>query len=267
MTVLVKYARQTNETNKILFQKLNNLSSLEWARWGGWFDSDGCFSYNKKKKNISCVMALTDKSPVELFSTVFESNLRVSYRKTKYEESTGAEGKAKYVTVISGGRALWFCQKVHPFIINKNNKLNNLLNKFQIDLSKHYNNMNSTEFLSWLVSFIEGDGCFTTFRKKYPKISITSNNNYLLDYIRKRCLEENLIEFGKTTLKQKAGKFKMSSKSNIMSNRKNGYIISAGGKDNLTKFYNLILPLMSLTRKKEKIFKHIEMLKLINARD
>ena len=48
MTILVKYEKQSKETNKILFEKLNNLSNLEWARWGGWFDSDGSFSYDKK---------------------------------------------------------------------------------------------------------------------------------------------------------------------------------------------------------------------------
>jgi len=80
MTILVKYEKQSEETNKILFEKLNNLSNLEWARWGGWFDSDGSFAYDKKYHKISCTLALSDKSPVELFSKTFEATLTVNYK-------------------------------------------------------------------------------------------------------------------------------------------------------------------------------------------
>ena len=160
---------------------------------------------------------------------------------------------------MSGEKALWFCQKIHPFVINKNNKLNELLKKFNINLSSNYNNMNSSEFLSWLVSFIEGDGSFTmTKKRRYPIAQITSNNNHLLNYIKQRCLSENIVSFNKVMLKQKEGFFKLSSKSNLTAFRKNGYIMQAMKKENLLNFYDKILPFMSLDRKKDKILKHIE---------
>ena len=259
MTILVKYEKQSKETNKILFEKLNNLSNLEWARWGGWFDSDGSFAYNKKYHKISCTLALSDKSPVELFSKTFEATLTVNYKQNNYEKSVNKEVKARYRSLISGERALWFCQKIHPFVINKNNKLNELLKKFNINLSNNYNNMNSSEFLSWLVSFVEGDGSFTIKKKtNYPITQITSNNNHLLNYIRQRCLDENIVSFNKVHLKQKEGLFKLSSKSNLTAFRKNGYIMQAMKKENLLNFYDKILPFMSLDRKKDKILKHIE---------
>jgi hypothetical protein len=259
MTILVKYKKQSKETNKILFEKLNNLSNLEWARWGGWFDSDGSFSYDKKYHKISCILALSDKSPVELFSKTFEATLTVNYKQNNYEKSVNKEVKARYRSLINGERALWFCQKIHPFVINKNNKLNELLKKFNINLSNNYNNMNSSEFLSWLVSFVEGDGSFTMTKKRnYPIAQITSNNNHLLNYIRQRCLNENIVSFNKVYLKQKEGLFKLSSKSNLTAFRKNGYIMQAMKKENLLNFYDKILPFMSLDRKKDKILKHIE---------
>ena len=259
MTILVKYEKQSKETNKILFEKLNNLSNLEWARWGGWFDSDGSFAYDKKYHKISCILALSDKSPVELFSKTFEATLTVNYKQNNYEKSVNKEVKARYRSLINGERALWFCQKIHPFVINKNNKLNELLKKFNINLSNNYNNMNSSEFLSWLVSFVEGDGSFTMTKKRnYPIAQITSNNNHLLNYIRQRCLNENIVSFNKVHLKQKEGLFKLSSKSNLTAFRKNGYIMQAMKKENLLNFYDKILPFMSLDRKKDKILKHIE---------
>jgi len=259
MTILVKYEKQSKETNKILFEKLNNLSNLEWARWGGWFDSDGSFAYDKKYHKISCTLALSDKSPVELFSKTFEATLTVNYKQNNYEKSVNKEVKARYRSLINGEKALWFCQKIHPFVINKNNKLNELLKKFNINLSNNYNNMNSSEFLSWLVSFVEGDGSFTMAKKRnYPIAQITSNNNHLLNYIRQRCLNENIVSFNKVYLKQKEGLFKLSSKSNLTAFRKNGYIMQAMKKENLLNFYDKILPFMSLDRKKDKILKHIE---------
>ncbi len=259
MTILVKYEKQSKETNKILFEKLNNLTNLEWARWGGWFDSDGSFAYDKKYHKISCTLALSDKSPVELFSKTFEATLTVNYKQNNYEKSVNKEVKARYRSSINGERALWFCQKIHPFVINKNNKLNELLKKFNINLSNNYNNMNSSEFLSWLVSFVEGDGSFTMRKKtNYPIAQITSNNNHLLNYIRQRCLNENIVSFNKVYLKQKEGLFKLSSKSNLTAFRKNGYIMQAMKKENLLNFYDKILPFMSLDRKKDKILKHIE---------
>ena len=70
MTILVKYEKQSKETNKILFEKLNNLSNLEWARWGGWFDSDGSFSYDKKYHKISCTLALSTAIVTSLWQLV-----------------------------------------------------------------------------------------------------------------------------------------------------------------------------------------------------
>lgn len=264
MTILIKYPRQNKKLNEEFFErKEKELTNLDWAKWGGWFDSDGCFSYSIKTKQLKCDLTLYDKSPVELFSKTFEVSLKIRTKSNDYEKSVNKIPNEKFNAYISGEKAVWFCKKIHPFIINKNNKLNKILFNFNINLSQNYNNMITEEFISWLTSFIEGDGSFTSVAKKYPTMRITSNNNYLLNYIKDKCIKENLVSFGKISLKQKAGRFRLSSKSNLFANRKNGYIMSAAKKNNLIPFYNRILPKMTLDRKKEIIYKHFELFKNI----
>jgi len=259
MTALIKYSTQNEETNKILFEKLNKLSNLEWAKWGGWFDSDG--SFFKKGNTIGCKLELSDKSPVELFAKMFETTLSVTTLQSNYQRSTNTK-KERFIALLSKDKAIYFCKKIHPYIINKNNSLNNLLKNQNVNLSQNYDNMTTQEFIAWLTCFIEGDGSFTS-QKKYPFIRIYSNNLHLLNYIKKRSEKENIVKFNKVILKQKEGSYKMSSTSNIIINRKNGYCVSITGKKNLLQFYDKIFPFMTLDRKKQKMLEHIEMYKKV----
>ena len=54
MTMLIKYPKQTKERNKVFFEKKDQeLTNLDWSKWGGWTDTDGYLTdiFNKKKKN------------------------------------------------------------------------------------------------------------------------------------------------------------------------------------------------------------------------
>ena len=70
MTVITKYPKQTKKRNKIFFEKKDReLTNLDWAKWGGWFDTDGCFSTGVKRPRAKrAEIQLKDKQPVELFS-------------------------------------------------------------------------------------------------------------------------------------------------------------------------------------------------------
>ena len=51
MTVLIKYPRVTKEViNDFIKRKNKELTSLDWAKWAGWFDTDGSFSIRGKGK-------------------------------------------------------------------------------------------------------------------------------------------------------------------------------------------------------------------------
>ena len=52
MTILIKYPRETKESNKVFFEKKDQeLTNLDWAKWSGWFDTDGCLhsKFNRSK--------------------------------------------------------------------------------------------------------------------------------------------------------------------------------------------------------------------------
>jgi hypothetical protein len=256
---MTKKTRQNEETNKILFEKLDKLSNLEWAKWGGWFDSDGSFSYSKKKQ-FRAALQLSDKSPVEMFANTFDVNLLTFNYKTNYEKSTGTSSE-KFYACITSERAIYFCKKIHPYIINKNNHLNNILAKVNVKIEGEYLTMNDEEFFVWLVSFMEGDGCFAISSKKNSSCKISSNNKHLLNYIKDRCTKLKLVNFTDVYLKQKAGTTYMSSTSNVLITRKNGYVLNVCKKSEIKPFYEKILPYMTLDKKKQKVIESLSILK------
>ena len=259
MTTIAKKPRQSEETNKILFEKLDKLSNLEWAKWGGWFDSDGSFSFDKQKQ-LRAALQLSDKSPVQMFADTFEINLLSSNRRTNYEKSTGTNSE-KFSAYLTRARADYFCKKVHPYIINKNNHLNNVLAKANIKINDGYLTMSDKEFFVWLVSFMEGDGCFAILRGKTPVCKISSNNKHLLNYIKDRCTKLKLVNFTDVYLKQKAGTTYMSSTSNVLITRKDGYVLNVNKKSEVKPFYEKILPYMTLDKKKQKVIESLNILK------
>jgi hypothetical protein len=259
MTTIAKKPRQSEETNKILFEKLDKLSNLEWAKWGGWFDSDGSFSFDKQKQ-LRAALQLSDKSPVQMFADTFEINLLSSNRRTNYEKSTGTNSE-KFSAYLTRARAVYFCKKVHPYIINKNNHLNNVLAKANIKINDGYLTMSDEEFFVWLVSFMEGDGCFAILRGKTPVCKISSNNKHLLNYIKDRCTKLKLVNFTDVYLKQKAGTTYMSSTSNVLITRKDGYVLNVNKKSEIKPFYEKILPYMTLDKKKQKVIESLNIFK------
>lgn len=266
MTVLIKYQRQNEITNKDWFERMEN-KNINWPQWGGWFDSDGSFAWNKKeskKPKVVCCLRLSEKSPVELFAKTFEANLTMSACQTNYEKSINTNSE-KYASSIRGDRALWFCKKIHPYIINKNNKLNWILKNYNINLAQNYNNMTREEFILWLVSFMEGDGSFTTkgsYKGKYTlSIRLACNNKYLLNYIKLRSEKENILKFNTVYVSQYAGTKRASKKSDYMITRSTGYRLEATKDDNLLQFYEKIVPFMTLERKENVVLNQIEIIK------
>ena len=80
MTVIIKRPPQTKERNKDFFKRKDQeLTGLDWAKWGGWKDTDGFFqniyvkATNTLRKAVG--LKLKDRQPVELFSEIFETSL------------------------------------------------------------------------------------------------------------------------------------------------------------------------------------------------
>jgi len=69
MTVLIKYPRTTKLNVKYFTERKNEeLTNLDWAKWAGWFDTDGSFSVNVKKANdYKCSLFLRSISSLIIF--------------------------------------------------------------------------------------------------------------------------------------------------------------------------------------------------------
>ena len=118
MTVLIKHPYQTKEGNKVFLKKKDQeLTDLDWSKWGGWFDTDGYITFNYNKKNDHwqkrAGLKLKDRQPVELFSKIFETSLVYHESKTWTPEPYRKEYICKqYEAEIRGEKAVWFTKNV-----------------------------------------------------------------------------------------------------------------------------------------------------------
>ena len=123
MTVIIKYPYQSKKRSKEFFnRKDQELTNLDWAKWAGWFDTDGCFVKTPRKTELGyqlfVKLQLRDRQPTELFSDTFETSL-------VYQESNSVTPNgAKYICKIfkagvSGPKAIWFTENVSPYLIKE----------------------------------------------------------------------------------------------------------------------------------------------------
>ena len=259
MTVLIKYPRQTSQRNKEFFKRKDNeLTNLDWAKWAGWFDTDGSFSsvYHTNHKagcNQEARMKLKDRYPVELFSKIFESSLCYREFKTITPEPYRKEYLAQiHEAILYGPRAVWFTKNVFPYLIKEEKKDYAAKLLGYRPESKDFEDWTPNEVTYYLGTAIDGDGSIQiqTSKRGFKCIRIdicSSDPQYLA----------NIVAIGANKL-------------NLVSNfSKSGYTITKrgivdkyklyiyGARTNLSNFtffksllkYNV----MTLDRKKKKI--------------
>jgi hypothetical protein len=156
MTVITKYPKQTKKGNKIFFEKKDReLTNLDWAKWGGWFDTDGSFSGRRRRAEIR----LRDKQPVELFSKTFEASLVYHEHKTITPEPYRYEYMAQvYYASLSAEKALWFTRNIYPYLLKEEKK------DYAASLlgyrpeSKNPDDWSPEEVINYSATAMEGDG-------------------------------------------------------------------------------------------------------------
>jgi hypothetical protein len=164
LTNLIKYPQQTKESNKVFFEKKDKeLTDLDWAKWGGWWDTDGSFPSLRRE----AILRLKDRQPVELFSKTFETSLTKSITKTITPEPY----RYKYIitmynAALRGKKAVWFAKKVYPYLIKQEKK------DYAVKLlgyrpeSKDFADWTPQEVRNYLATALEGDGNFALFLGK-----------------------------------------------------------------------------------------------------
>ena len=191
MTILIKYPYQTKKGNKDFFKRKNKeLTKLDWAKWSGWFATDGNFTV-EKNNGYKCELELKDKQPLELFSKIFECSLTSRTRNTVTPKRQYSPSRKYRITTfrckLSGEKAKWFTKNVYPYLLKEEKKdyAEKLLG-YQ-PLSKDVEIWTRNEITSYLGSAICGDGRATLDERspngfKYMEMALFSNDpQYLSD--------------------------------------------------------------------------------------
>ena len=187
MTVIIKYPKQENKTNKEFFKrKEQELTNLDWAKWAGWFDTDGCFAKNSRKTKLGyqlfAKLQLRDRQPAELFSEMFETSL------VYQEGNTVTPCGKKYISkmfkaTVSGPKATWFTENVSPYLIKEEKREYAGAVLEDTVRSKNFNTWTKDEVTNYLATVIEGDGSVEikpSRNKKSINIVISSSDKQYL---------------------------------------------------------------------------------------
>jgi len=257
MTVIIKYEAQTKKRNKEWFARMEQ-KPINWAQWGGWFDSDGCvhYHYNKQTKNHDYVviLKLKDRDPVELFSTTFETSL--IYREDKTTTPNGNNYIAKtFTSQLRGERAIWFVVKIKKYILQKTKYLSLFLKQKNMEYQPYESKWSKEEWISYITTLIEGDGSFYNRYQYKAFIVLYSTNCDFLRYISKELSHHNILKF---TLPYE-------NKQKIL--RKDGSpsivykVCSLGTIQEKKLTLESLLPYMTMDRKRQNVLKSLEWIK------
>jgi hypothetical protein len=250
--IITKYESIKKEELLLFFEKKDKeMSNIDWAKWGGWFDTDGCFSIYKKefKKPVPKVsLSLKDRSPIELFSKTFQTSL--SYLE-RFNPSTKVLEK-RFNVHLRNEKAIWFMKNIKKFINNKNQKIEEIFNYLNVPYGKEKIEQTREEFIAWLTCAFEGDGTFLFSKERKVAFATFYNSNVvLLEYITNKSKEFNIVKFLKPYNKGTKGSL----------GKKDRYQMTISTKmENVFHFYKIILPYMTMDRKRNKVIDSIEFL-------
>lgn len=252
MTILIKYPKQSLKRNKEWVKRMEE-KNINWAQWGGWFDSDGSFgkAYNKKNKAMEYAIEfkLKDRDPVELFSKIFETTLRYNEWNTKTPDGKKHIAKV-FRAQLKSERAFWFTNKIKKYILQKTEDMQRLLS--ESSTYKPYSEVwSKEEWTSYITTLIEGDGSYfdvSALANQYQYFSLNSNNIHFLQYIVKELKKNNVLDFSKPYFRKKYIR-KDGTKGTM-------YILySVGGREKNKKVLESLLPYMTMDRKRQNVLK------------
>ena len=267
--IITKYPQQNKKTNKEFFKRKElELTNLDWAKWAGWFDTDGCLGAYADKRSLNGKsysrgsLRLADRQPVELFSETFEVSLCYGEYKTITPEPYRSEYIAKiYSAAISAEKSIWFTENVYPYLLKEEKKrlASELLG--YTPKSKAIEEWTKDEAIHYLATVIEGDGYIQVFEGPQTFSLVTEITSIDPQYL------ANIVALG-------ANKIDLNSKFKKKSEHltKKGLVIkyrltigccSKRSQHNFSFFENLLKNnVMTLDRKKEKIQKVVDFINL-----
>ena len=264
MTVLISYPFQTKKENKIFFEKKDQeLTSLDWAKWAGWYDTDGWFSTYETKTKIGTPFSmketslyLKDRQPVELFARKFETSLVYREHKTWTPEPYRYEYICiEHMGTLRGQKAIWFTKNVYPYLIKQEKKDYAARLLGYRPESKDFTTWTADELTYYLATFVEGDGsvrCRSLKKTKCLDARISSSDvQYLSDI---KYIADDKLRITSTLKEVSTYKTKKGIQTK--------YCLSIGcsqtNPNNLSFFQSLVKDgVMTLDRKKQKVQEYL----------
>jgi len=252
MTVLISYPRQTKERNKVFFEKKDKeLTNEDWAKWGGWDDTDGWFTETAGSKEQTGLY-LKDRQPVELFSKTFETSL--CYKKSK--TWTPEPYRKEYITTayrvtLCAKKAIWFTKNVFPYLIKQAKKDYAAKLLGYRPESKDFTDWTPEEVKNYLATALEGDGTFQCYSGKKIKCLCTELKSSDIQYL---CDVQNLanIKLGLVSRLREIGTYK--TQEGIKTKYGLRINCSRRNPNNLGFFQSLVKDgIMTLDRKKQRV--------------
>ena len=251
--------KENRKNNKIIMNNIfANQHEYSFPYFAGWADGDGCFkNVESKKTSDSYTLLIVNEEPVYQLSNLYQTSV-VLGTPEKREWINASDIRKE--TALCGQRLIHFCQKVAPFLIDKQNKALKILKKRGVEnYSCSYKKHNKEQFIEYLAGFLEAEGCFIY------KLKITQYGVRVSNY------NKNILEFIKDNLKKhfdidvNIHQYK-NAKLKVGPNGKTGekyfpkqkyiYVIAMGGQKGMPVFKE-ILPYMTIDYKIDAVKKII----------
>ena len=182
--------RESRKNNKIIMNNIfANQHQYSFPYFAGWADGDGSFkNVESNKKHSSYNLLIVNEEPVYQLSNLYQTSV-VLGTPEKREWINASDIRKE--TALCGQRLIHFCQKVAPFLIDKQNKALKILKKRGVEnYSCSYMKHNKEQFTEYLAGFLEAEGHFS-YRTDIHKYGFKVNN-----------YNKDLIEFIKDSLKK-----------------------------------------------------------------
>lgn len=244
--------KSSEELQKFLKLKENTMTSLDWCKWAGWFDTDGYFA--KSKRTCGSHLKLKDREPVELLSNTFETTLSKRTMSTITPEPYRKEYTIEvFYSGLCGDKGRWFTKNVYPYLLKEEKKEYAARLLGYKPESKNLDDWTEEEVISYFATAIDGDGNINKRLHVKNKIHIaarisSSDIEYLnnLKFLIENVLKINCGLHEHSTYKTKEG-IKTKYLILVHANKLNRNLFESLSKDNV----------MTIPRKRNAILEYL----------
>lgn len=254
--IIQKYPISTRAVVSELIERKNReLTNLDWAKWAGWFDTDGTFAIKKRGGTPMVRIALKDMEPVKLFSETFENSFAFNQFKTKSPQGKIYDAKVYVCEVNSIGKCKWLAENMFPYLIGEEKK--NYAAKVigYMPESKPFDEWTKEEALAYFATAIDGDGGIQLKNGTTVCVSLFSSNAEYLAQVKELMESKFNVHFSmqqSATYETKAG----------TRHRFNIYL--GANKENFDLYKLLVANnVMTLERKRKKILYFLKLKKAV----